>query len=667
MSKNKILLSSITALVILKGQIYAETSTLDSVDIWETEVISSSLNLGKDSIETRQADHLSDLLRDIPGVDVGGSHSINNKITIRGIRDENLDITIDGAKMPNVDIFHHMSNLRINPDILKKATIQVGNNSVVHGDLGGAIEFEIKNGKDLLEAGQTFGGIVSSTYNSNDSISGSLTGFGKVGDSSDILVYYKQQDNGNWEDGDGNKSFGVDGDIYNILTKYNYDINDEQSISISYDRLQDEGDYVPRPDFGSDGNRVISGDATYPTEFTRDTFTLKHDLDLGDNLTLDTTAYYGLHEISRDEYIDGVTSVRPGATEADINGEVENYGINVKARSNIETGNILHSLTYGTIYDIQTSEVTNFGEKYGKDEEAKTFAIYIEDSIDFDNGLILTPGIRFNNYKLDGVNGDINDNEVTYSLASEYAVNDNLTLLASSTTLFKGVEMVEVLSSARFGQENSDVKSETGINSEIGFRYIQDNILGADNIGFTAKYFKTTIEDYLDYEDKDGDRLDEAYNYGDLDIDGVEASFAYNLNNFNALLTYTHTSSDFKETGYSKVEEGGDKFSLNLKYKIVPEVELSWKSIVVLSEDDVNPSVGIDEKDSYDVHDLAIKYQPRSVKGLKVIAGIDNIFDEAYASHASQNRYFTHPLFGAGDAKDYEPGRNFKITLSYRF
>jgi len=671
MKKSNILLSTIASLAIFTSHASAESTVLDDIEVSTTDVqvVSSSINLSQTSIETRQADHLSDLLRDIPGVDVGGSHSINNKLTIRGIRDEDVDITIDGAKMPNVDIFHHMSNLRINPEILKKASIQVGNNSVLHGDLGGAVEFETKDGKDLLEKGQNVGGIVESFYNSNKSVGGSLTGYGKIGDKSDLLMYYKYQDNGNWKDGEGNKTFGVDGDIYNFLTKYNYDINDTQSISLSYDRLQDKGDYVPRPNFGAAANRIISGDATFPTEFTRETYTLKHELNLGESLILNNSLYYGLHTVNRFEYIDGVTAVRPGGlTQADIDGEVKNYGLNTKAQSNIESGDILHTLTYGALYDVQSSEVTNSGVQYGKNEKAKTFALYLQNAIDFDNGLILTPGLRFNKYDLDGVTGDISDNKFTYSLASEYAVNDNLTLLASATSLFKGVEMVEVLSTARTNYAaNPNIKSETGLNSEIGFKYIKDNVLGANNIGFSTKYFKTTIDDYIDYADINADTFTEAYNAGKLNIYGIESSFAYNLDSFSSLLTYTHTQSNFENTGDSLVEEAGDKISLNLKYKMNPELELSWKSIFVFDENDPNSSLRVAKKESYDVHDIAVKYEPGNIKGLKLIAGIDNIFDKTYTSHASVNRFFVHPRFGSGDANDYDPGRNFKITLSYKF
>jgi hemoglobin/transferrin/lactoferrin receptor protein len=119
---------SLIATALLSSVAIAQEQTLEAVEVWETQVTSSSLNVKSSTIETKQADHLSDLLRDLPGVDVGGTSSINNRIAIRGIEDENLDITIDGAKISNVNMFHHIGNLLVNPDILKKADIQVGTN-----------------------------------------------------------------------------------------------------------------------------------------------------------------------------------------------------------------------------------------------------------------------------------------------------------------------------------------------------------------------------------------------------------------------------------------------------------------------------------------------------------------------------------------------------------
>lgn len=132
-----------------------ETQT-DNVVVWGTKVSSSSESLGTDDLSVKQADHMSDLLRDIPGVDVGGTHSVNQRINIRGLNETDLDIRLDGASQ-HANMFHHIGNLTLNPDILKSADIQVGNNSVTQSGLGGAVYFETKNAKDLLRGDEQFG------------------------------------------------------------------------------------------------------------------------------------------------------------------------------------------------------------------------------------------------------------------------------------------------------------------------------------------------------------------------------------------------------------------------------------------------------------------------------------------------------------------------------
>jgi hemoglobin/transferrin/lactoferrin receptor protein len=652
----KILLSSIASLAIFSLNANAQdTKKINSVDVWETEIVSSSLNLGKDSIETKQADHLSDLLRGLPGVDVGGSHSMNNKIIIRGIKDEDINITIDGAKQPNVDMFHHQSTLKVNPDILKKVNIEVGANSVVHGELGGSIEFETKDGKDFLENGDKAGAIVSTKYNSNDSVGASLATYGKITDNSDFFIYYDQIENENWKTGDGTKEKGREGTIKNLLLKYGIDLDDTQRVSFSYDRLEDEGDYHPRPNFSTAVNEAINvargapADLIHPTEYIRNTYTLKHTVDKGENLLINSSLYFNEMDLTRHE------SNSNGRGDV-FNAVVENKGFSTKAQSNIDYGKTLNTFTYGFSYDVQTSEVTTDGDAYGDDEESKTFALFIEDTIDFNNGLILTPGIRATKYKLDGVVADVSEKKITYSLAAEYAVTDSLSLLASHTTLFKGAPMQEVFASyrTRATTQNSNIKSETGYNNEVGFKYIKDNVLGADNIGILTKYYVTKINDDIGF-----DNTYKMVNLGDTKTKGIEASFAYNLNDFNALFTYSRMDSEVLYTGEALEQETGDTFTLGLNYQATPEVGLSWQSIFVKDENDVKDI----EKEGYHVHDLAVKYTPKSIKGLKVIAGIDNIFDKAYASHSS----FQGDLRAFGDATDYEPGRNFKVTLSYKF
>ncbi len=657
--KQKILLSSLTALILMANNLNAQEATeIEDVTVWETQVVSSSLNLGENAIETKQADHLSDLLRDLPGVEVGGSHSINNRINMRGLQDEDLSITLDGAKIQNVNMFHHIGNLLINPDILKKADIQVGTNSVVSGSLGGSVAFETKDGKDMLDKGKDFGARVSSTYNSNDSLGGSITGYGKVSNDVDFLVYHNYLNKNNWKDGEGKKSFGSDGNIQNTLTKLGYNLNDVQRVSISYDTLTDEGDYFPRPDMGSNANAALTGvGKTFDTEYTRETITLKHELNLGDKLVLDTTVYSNENELERDEnWVGGARSPRPDFIGT-LKGEVKTVGLNTKAQSNMDVLTTLNTFTYGLTYDEQTSKVSWNGAKYGKDEEAKETATFVEDAIDFNNGLVITPGVRYTNYKLDSSYGDINDNEFTYGLAGEYALSETVTLQASGTTLYKGVPMVDVLASDRTVMtESGDLKAETGLNKEVGFTYMNDNVLNADKVGFSFKYFRTDIKDVIQAWDGNTPII---FNNGDLELKGFEASFKFIKGDVSTLIALSKSDTEFSATQRASNYEQGDKVTVGVDYKITPLVDVSWNSIFVKGSGD-----GVDslEKTGYGVHDASIKYIPEINKNLSVIAGIDNIFDKEYIAHTSRNDYSRGIFLG-----DYEPGRSYKVTLAYKF
>ena len=654
---------SLVATAFLTSVVIADDQKLETLEVWETQVSSSSLNLKSTTIETKQADHLSDLLRDLPGVDVGGTSTINNRLAIRGLEDENLEITIDGAKVSNVNMFHHIGNLLVNPDILKKADVQVGNNSVVNGGLGGSVAFETKDGKDLLQEGRDYGARIQGNYNSNDSYGGSVAAYGKVTDKVDLLLYHHYVEKNNWKDGEGVESFGTEGDIGNTLIKLGYDVTENQRIVLSYDKLKDKGDYAPRPDFGRNYNLFATGYSLYPTEYTRETMTFKHELDLGDALFLQTSFYSNENELKRyEKRLDGkvVRGVPAGSgmsmTEGSLDGDVTNRGMNMKAQSTATTGTIKNTFTYGALYDVQTSEVTWNDKQYGKNEKAKTGALYVEDAISFENGLTLTPGIRFNNYDFDGVYGKIKDNKFTYGLAAEYALSDTVTLLASATTLYKGVEMVDVLASYRYSiPENTNVKSETGLNKEIGFKYETKNTLGADTLGFSLKFFDTDIDDYIVYT------TSSIYNNGTLNIEGFEASFVYGIDAFNALVTYAHSNSKFEKTGFSTQREPGDSLSVNLDYAFMKNLSVSWDTLIVMKEErKYLADQGV--KKGYNVHDIAIKWKPTQAKGLTLIAGIDNIFDETYVAHASENRILSNvPL------SDYEPGRNVKLSFSYEF
>jgi hemoglobin/transferrin/lactoferrin receptor protein len=131
-------------------------------------------------------------------------------------------------------------------------------------------------------------------------------------------------------------------------------------------------------------------------------------------------------------------------------------------------------------------------------------------------------------------------------------------------------------------------------------------------------------------------------------------------------------ANDYADLDGARIDrEQGDTFSLLLNYAI-PGWGLSfhWDSLWV---DDLGPGEDLDgptldnAKDGYDVHNISARWASRGFEGLSVIVGVDNVFDEYYASQSSRTGVSAHPRFGELYLTDYEPGRNIKATLAYQF
>jgi hemoglobin/transferrin/lactoferrin receptor protein len=624
----------------------------------------------------RQADHLSDLLRSIPGVDVGGAHSLNQRINIRGLDDKDLAISIDGA-VQNTYMYHHMGNLQIHADILKAVEVEVGTNSVVNGGLGGAVRFETKEAKDLLDYGQRFGGRIQGSLADNDSTGGSLSLFGQLNDQWDVLAYYNHVDRDNYTVG-GGRIVGSDGEVINengevkglagitkdSLIKFGLDISANQRLEFGLENYNDEGQYSYRPDMGLATDLAIAENLglplTYPTEFTRDTYTLNHELFWGEGSTLRTAVYHNNSHLRRDE--SGIAAVFPDSPSL-VEGTARNQGFNVLGTTGLTRAQN-HQLTYGLEYIDYTTTYKQEAQRVSG-EEANNLAFYLEDRMGFDNGFYLTPGIRYDRYDVESAVVNNTFDELTLALALDYDVTERLSLGWSSTQLFKGPELSEVFVGAGIRDtENQNIKAETGINHQLSFTYQANH-----GIDFGATLFRTEIDDYI-YEYADD-------NVGDLSIDGFEAFISHKAGNLVTLLTYATQDSEldafaaYSEFAGARLDRSiGDNIDLTLDYQ-VPDLNLHlfWNTRFV---DKLGAQVDLDErispKKSHAVHNVSMRWLPRQqFQGLELTLGVDNLFDKLYASHASRTGDSFHPRFGALHLTDYEPGRNVKFTVAYKF
>lgn len=620
-----------------------------------------------DYTPAQQASHLSDFLNVVPGVTIGGTSSVNQRIRIRGLEDSNLKITIDGARQEG-KLFYHMGDVTIDPDLLKQAKVSVGNNSVTLGNdaLGGAVAFETVDAADLLKPGQKIGAKLKVGYASNnDELLTSATVYGAPSDNIDLLAYYGKRDTSSGEDGSGRELF-EDSESENFLLKAGAYIADDHRIGASFSRTEKEGSFPFRPDYPSrDGDPI-------PQKVKRDTYTLDYSFNpINSLIDINTTIYQTETQILRDN--DPKTS--PGY---DWDAKVKTTGGKIENTSVIDSTSGRHKLIAGVEHYKKESKMERDFVKKGSDEATNT-SIYLEDQWQMGK-LTLTPGVRYDRYKSpEFIAGGKKYDNVVGALAASYEIAPSTQLFASYTQLFNGPDLSQAIfnSDGSGTYVNNDLKAEEGDNTEVGIVTTLRGLTTAnDALQLSAKYFETNIENYIEFirsgldcgPSKPGSNCQGAVNKDeDYKIKGVELGADYKMNNFSMGLSYAHARSKGKDTGktiYSQTGSGsdtGDKYMVNLAYEPTETTELGWRSTYVASATLDTEEKGEIRKSSYNVHDIFMSYSPTQVDGLKATVGVYNIFDETYASHASR--------YDASDDKftDFEPGRNIKASLSYQF
>ena len=626
----------------------------------------------EDYTPAQQASHLSDFLEVVPGVSVGGTSSVNQRIRVRGLDDTNLKVSIDGARQEGA-LFYHMGDVTIDPDLLKQTEVAVGNNSVTLGNdaLGGAVAFKTVDAADLLKPGQKIGAKLHAGYASNnDEVLTSATVFAAPAENVDLLAYYGKRNVESGEDGEGRELF-EDSKGENILLKAGATIADDHRIGASFSRTEKKGVFPFRPDFPSRPEDPI------PQQVKRDTYNVDYGFDPANPLIdVSANAYQTKTQILRDS---------DGEAGYEFDAEVKTTGAKIENISMIESSVGNHKLIAGVEHYKKESAMSRDFAKASSDE-AKNTSVYLEDQWRLDK-LTLTPGVRYDRYESPKFVSDGKTyNNVVGALAASYEIAPRTQIFASYTELFNGPDLGQAIfnSNGEGMYVNKDLKPEEGYNSEIGISTtLRDLTTANDALQLSAKYFKSNIENYQQFI-RTGNS---AGRYGlncttgargsagnlqdcqgminsdeDYEIKGVELAANYTTNNFGMGLSYSRARSEGDKTGNSipSVSGGsadsGDRYMVNLNYDPTSELGLGWRSTYV---DSITDNNGI-SKPSYDVHDVYMSYAPRQFQDIKATLGVYNIFDETYANHSSR-------LSESEATTDFEPGRNIKASLTYQF
>ena len=653
------IISVCVASAIASASAFAEVTTEKYTNIEMIEVIGQATSgldrlITADDLQNLHADSLSDVFRQDPSVSAGGSIGMGQKIYMRNIGEDLLNISIDGAEQSGA-VFHHAGRIAIEPELLKQVEIEAGTGSATAGPgaLGGSIKLITKDPGDLLVKDENFGALIKSSYFSNgDGFKNSATVFARDADGVfSVMASIMASDFDNVEDGQGTEIIGTGSEQTLGYAKIVANVSDNQFLSLSHEVLNEDGDILYRPEWVASRRN-----AAEPTEGERKTTTLNYGLNDTNNELLDlsvniySTKNYQSREFRTSLYDGAVTS--KGAT-------IQNISIVDK-----------HQLIYGFNYRDDTSYLNDidFAPDTYFEETGKVTGLYIQDVVDVSSALTLSAGVRFDNYQLSDINGlEFDESGVSPNLSANYALSNDLSISAGYAEAFRGPEVKDAFKLSIYSNDVNLV-AETAKNLELGLDYT----LG--NASFAGGVYRSEIENPIAGNvpwSNVNINLDNA-----IETEGYYLEFAYQTSqlDFSAAINSADTKLDgLVVTRYvysSAAASSGDTLALNLHYEFSETINAGWSARMVKGIHDIELDVGGEaltlDKPGYAEHDIYARWLPLGDDMLTVNLTLKNLFDKQYLHHGSVEDFSNNAgyevVVGAPEA-----GRDVRVSLAFRF
>lgn len=608
--------------------------------------------LTHDDIQRIEPNDLQDLFASETSVSVGGSTPVTQKIYVNGIEERHLATTVDGAMQFN-DAFHHTGTLLLEPSLLKAARVDVGvaPADAGPGALGGSIQFETVDVKDLLEAGKTFGGFVTVSYDTNsETFSTGVSGY-TMSNGFEVLGYYKYAKGNDFEAGNGQEQQATAADLQTVLGKFAYEAQSGDRFELNYNWVNDDDLRPYRPNLGA--VTWASPDPRY-FDLTRQSFSFSY-TDEKPSGWWDPTLLIAFNE-TRLEF--------PNVpwTDETVFSDIETWSGKFENKFNITQGDIVAGVDF--FHANSEGGVAGSLTEGPGTEKDRNFGFYSQARLDLTKDFRVSFGGRIDHQMFTGVDGsDIDNTGFSGNISGEYDLNDYITLNAGYAHVFGRIPLAEAtLNYNNYDYSNLDT-------------YHSDNF----TVGLSAKYQGFTFDTSYSVIKMD-DAIGHNSGRGSLDRNNV---LDVESKTFEAALGY-NWDTGFVRAKYANIEVTGDDdpiFTLawgwgtNIGEVITLEAAHTFAGTGItigadmqfyLEQDDVSPIYTASDPSnplpSYEVLNAHVEYKPKTELDLTLRAEVKNLLDETYADRAtSGNDYDVYYI------KLLEPGRSFYLSAKAKF
>lgn len=633
-----------------------DTITIESKRDVRTDTATAVTEIDQEEIDDRQAGTIAELIDSVPGVTlINGSTPSGSGINIRGFGSGNtygsnqkVLIQVDGATQGSEELYRIGTQLFTDPELYKTVSVlrgTVGSFEYGSGVVGGIVRLETKDASDFtggeigyrLRQGLSFG-------TNGDSITSSTILAWQPTEDFEVLANYVWRRQGEQDDGAGNDT-GAEGfklPSYLVKAKYSFGQDRDQWVSASFNRTEIAERDVPYDAFGTSGGMFGNVDR----DIRSSTAVLAYGWNPAGNDLVDLRVQLSYADQKIDQtWIEG--SGDPRASEvANADHRYETTQLVIKNTARYALGTIDNELRAGVEFIHKKRKDANSAPG-GTDDRIAVFAI---NDMNFNNGLTLTPALRYETQDIDGTDfgyDSYSNSAVMGGISARYEWDSGVSVFASAAYT-EGLPILDDLTNT--GQDwdglnvNYMTTPERSRTYEIGAAYRGGDLLASgDAFSAKANIYRTYV---WDITSESGVRT--------VDQDGLELEAAYSLANgiyadFNANIVDYDARNMAGEAVVNYVGTPADQLRLTLGKRWDDELDLSWELVANARYDATTTPIP-----GATVHNLRATYRPATgiLEGTELRFAIENLFDKEYTPRLATRA---------------APGRNIKFALAKTF
>ncbi|MBN2826315.1 MAG: TonB-dependent receptor [Campylobacterales bacterium] len=660
----KSLVLSLMAIAALSAS-SVDLGTLSVEDSHKTEVIKDVA-----SEDIKSADLGEALMKNSASVAIVRRSGISNDIIVRGQKKDNINVTIDGAKVcgacPN----------RMDPPISHILTNNVDYINIKEGPFDMSEFGALSAGVNIYtkEPKKGFGGEIDLNYGSFGYQKGALSLYGG-NDFIKVLLSASKEKGEQYKDGDGNtlsKQLAnivtgtpaagtmfqpkfADMDAYEkdtLMLKVLITPTENQAIKLSYTANRSTNILYPSSPMDAD----YDDSDIYNLEYT-----IKNLGDFSKKLTMQLYKSEVDHPMSNQYRMSANKMLMKHWLTTEMSG--------AKIKNSFEVADIDFTVGFdyskrnwdGSYYMNNMPSMKQF--KSINDVDTKNYGVFLQANKKMGD-LELDAGIRYDSTEIThaGVESDREFDNILASLMATYNITQDTKIFAGVGKSARVPDGRELYFYNKEGVLNGNPNLDETINYEVdlGFKSKFD-----DGV-FQAKVFYSQLENYIAYNASTPTQFENV----DATIYGVELSGTYIFTDslyVDFALAYQKGEKDNALTGQSDLDLAEIpplKFNAAINYALNSSFTIKAEFIAASAWEDFDADNGEQYIPNYNV--INLKATKSFDNGLEITLGVDNVMDKTYAV---SNTYKDLTLIsGGGDVMLLnEAGRYGYVNLKYKF